>query len=243
MNTFYIDSGKFMFDAVLLDEVNIPYNIGEIDMDTGEQLREFKRKSIHVPYNDYFEIKIARFPKVLNNITYDKFIMHFSAKISENYMNGIQINDVKNVLRLLRKKGYIKYQDINEEYIISQIFVKDIDIAYNIQIATDSMDSVIEAWKDIKSFAGRESIRVGNAKDNKMIQFNSRGHKYFFKGYNKTLETLKDKDKFNSINMSDEDRLMFLNKDIQVIRTEIKIRNTKAFYYGLSQFPSIRVGL
>ena len=48
---FYIDSAKFLIDADLFENIDIPNNIIEIDGDTGEKLREFKRNSIPIKYN------------------------------------------------------------------------------------------------------------------------------------------------------------------------------------------------
>ena len=226
---FYIDSAKFLCDSVLFDRIDIPSNIIEIDGDTGEQLREFKRNSLHVEYNN-FTVYISNYTKILKGIEYKKVLLGFSAKITDNYLLGITQNSFKHVLEHLREKQYISYQDSRVSQIIAQFYTKDTDIAYNMIVPTKLVPEIVEQWKLIRKNAiNKDKIKVGNAKNNKMIQFGHRGDKYFFKIYNKSLEIRKDIDEFDNLQLTNDERNMFLNNEYTMFRIEITIRNKKDF--------------
>ncbi len=226
---FYIDSAKFLCDSSLLDSIDIPNNIIEINANTGETLREFKRQSLQIQYNN-FTLYIAKYTKNLKGIIYDKFVLMFSAKVSKHYLSGINVNDFKDVLRYLRTLKYINYQDNKENAIIREFFTKDTDIAYNMVVPTKLVPEIVEQWKLIKKFSSNsKDIKVGNKVNNQMIQFGKRGDKYFFKIYNKTLEIRKDLQEFDNLPLSDDERAMFLDYKDTMFRIEITIRNKKDF--------------
>ena len=226
---FYIDSAKFLIDAEYFDKITIPNNIIEVDGDTGEQLREFKRNSIQVDFRG-FKVYISNYTKVLPQRTYNKFMLLFSAKVSKRYLAGITPETFKAVLEHLRDLKYIEYKDSNYTNIIANMFTMDTDIAYNMIVPNDSNKEIIEQWREIRrNSTNKDKIKVGNAKNNQMIQFGKRGDKYFFKIYNKTLEIRSKLDEFELLALTPDERTLFKNNEYTMFRIEITIRNKTDF--------------
>lgn len=226
---FYIDSAKFLIDSNFFSSIKIPNNIIELDGDTGEQLREFKRKSLQVQYKNQ-HIYIANYTKILKEKRYDKFVIMFSAKVSEHYLSGIRKSDFIEVLEHLKTLGYVGYEDDKLTSIVNEFYTKDTDIAYNIIVPTIEVPKIIEQWKFIRNNSeNKEKIRVGNRQRNQMIQFGKRGDQYFFKIYNKSLEIKKDAEEFNLLPITPDERKFFLSRDFTMLRIEITIRNKKDF--------------
>lgn len=136
---YFNDSGKYYIDASCFTSVNIPHNIIEIDADTGEQIRDFKRNSLAVPYKDT-TVYISTVKKQLKQINIDKVLILFSSKIAgENYFAGIQKYHFIEILEYLKTKGYLNFDNVNDIY--KAIFVKDYDIKMDMKLtAQDRID-------------------------------------------------------------------------------------------------------
>lgn len=224
---FYIDSAKFLIDSDLFSSINIPNKIIEIDAETGEQLREFKRKSLQVDYKGFI-VYVSNYTKILRGKHYDKFMLLFSAKVSNRYLAGIRKDDFVEVMECLKNRGLISYDNIDN--LLDNIYTKDTDIAYNILVPKSHSEDIIEQWKLIRANSDKkDSIKIGKAKDNQMIQFGKRGDKYFFKIYNKTLEITKELDEFMLLPLTDDERALFINSEYYMYRIEITIRNKADF--------------
>jgi len=226
---FYIDSAKFLVDSNLFEKIDIPNNIIELDGDTGEQLREFKRNSLQIPYKG-FTIYISNYTKVLKDKQYKKLLLLFSAKVCERYLKGIRYNDFKAILEHLREFKYVSYKDDQLNNIISNIYTKDTDIAYNIIVPANLKDEIHEQWKLIKrSSVNKEKIKIGNSVNNQMIQFGKRGEPYFFKIYNKSLEVRSNYSEFQDLPITPDERKLLLSRTERMYRIEITIRNKADF--------------
>lgn len=125
-NKYFIDSAKFFIDSDAFVSVNIPQNFILVDSDTGEELTNFKRSSLEIPYCHH-KIYIATVKRQLKQMSIDKILIYFPAKISgADYFQGIQKQNIIDVLNFLKLKGYLNFNDVNEIY--KKIFVKDLDI-------------------------------------------------------------------------------------------------------------------
>jgi len=144
-NKYFIDSAKFYIDSDLFQKVNLPSNFTLIDSDTGEQLDEFKRNSLLIPYKNH-KIYIANIKKQLKQGFIDKVLIYFPAKISDNYFFGISKDLMIEVLEFLKSSGRLVFGDSEEIY--NQIYVKDLDVKLDF-IYSQSRKEEIERFNKI----------------------------------------------------------------------------------------------
>lgn len=147
-NKYFIDSGKFFIDSDAFISVNIPQNFTLIDSDSGEVLNDFKRSSLEIPYGNH-KIYIATVKRQLKQMSIDKILIYFPAKISgADYFQGIQKHNIIDVLNFIKLKGYLNFDDVNEIY--KKIFVKDLDIKCDFFIPDGSKIELKEYNNNLK---------------------------------------------------------------------------------------------
>lgn len=123
---YCIDSFKLLIDKEHFKAVNIPEDFIEVSADSGEEIRQFKRKSIQIPFKDT-TIYVGAFKKILRQRSIEKVVILFSSKVSgDNYFDGITKDCIIEVLKHIKNNGYIDYD--SEDVIFQNIYAKDIDI-------------------------------------------------------------------------------------------------------------------
>ena len=142
---YFIDSAKFFIDDIVFDKISIPDSFTLIDTDTGEVLDTFKKTSLLVEYKShkiYIGRIIKKIPRGKNDHTiYSKVLIYFPAKIRGNeYFNGIDKGTIIEVLEHLRTIGYLQFTDANKVY--KEIYVKDLDIKVDMQLAHKDKDKI-----------------------------------------------------------------------------------------------------
>lgn len=222
-NLLYIDSAKFIVDSSVFNAINLPTDFILIDKNTGEVLDNFKRKGLRITYNG-FHYYVANYTKTLRGITYNKFVLLLSAKVSKNYLKGIQISDLTAILEHLRELGYIDFKNGKLDEIINEFRLQDTDITYNKVITREEFSEVMKQFKALKRNASNKKVNVFNKPNNKGIQFGNRGDKYFFKIYNKSLEI---QNEINELKIAKRQRDVF--KNYEVVRFEMTIRSKKDY--------------
>ena len=145
---YFIDSSKFYIDSTCFINVNIPQNFTLIDSDTGAALNDFKRNSLEIPYKDH-KIYIASLKKQLKQISIDRVLIYFPAKIAgADYFSGIRKEHVIEVLNFLSAIGYVAFE--SAEKIYKQIYVKDLDIKMDMKLAEADREDLKEYNKQLE---------------------------------------------------------------------------------------------
>jgi len=137
---YFIDSGKFYIDASVFSAVKVPRNFTLVDSDTGEAISNFKKNSLEIPYKDH-KVYIALVKKQLKQITIDKVLIYFAAKVAgKDYFSGIQKHHFIEVLEHIRSIGYLEFKNAAEIY--DQVFVKDLDIKMDFCFDNQAKDEI-----------------------------------------------------------------------------------------------------
>lgn len=226
-----VDSSKFIIDRSLFTSVNIPINRTEIDADTGESIRDFKKSSLPISYKNT-TIYISYFKRILRKQSIDKVIFIITSKVAqEGYFGGIKANHVKEVLEYLKQIGRIDYTDINEVY--NALEMLDTDIKIDLRFNTSEKEKVKDFYKDLKNrfqFEHNLCMLFDNKRQGLGIQAHHRDRstiaKPFMKYYDKLSEMQKEHPEFlQSLPAGIRDEL---NNNF-VVRCEITIKNKKHF--------------
>lgn len=140
-NKYFIDSCKFLIDRDKFTDVHIPSSFTLIDNETGEELNNFKKSSLEVPYRGH-KIYIATVKKQLKQMFVDKILIYYSAKVEGcKYFYGITKLSIIDVLEHLKSIGYINYNHV--ESIYSEIYVKDLDIKNDRKLNPTDREDII----------------------------------------------------------------------------------------------------
>lgn len=191
-NRYCIDSFKLLIDRDKFSEINIPDNFILVAKDTGEEIREFKKNSIPVTYQNTV-IYLGLFRRILNDKKYDKVMILFSAKIDlKAYFEGIKKNHIIDVLQYLKEKGYLNFKDVNE--VFSSIYVNDLDIKKDFKFQKADRELIEKYNKELQErfIYEKNEFHKYNTNDNFGIQTFNRERstitKPFLKFYDKTKE-------------------------------------------------------
>lgn len=189
---YCIDSFKLSIDVDDLDFVSIPENYIETSADTGEVIREFKRKSLQVPF-DNTTIYLGVHKRILNGKVYSKLYILFSSKIAnKDYFSGIKKHHIINVLEFLKQRGYIGYTSVSE--VFKKLFTLDTDIKKDFVFDIDYRDIIANYNKELVKQFQYEKCEIHNYKSaiNLGIQTFNRERstcvKPFVKWYDKNKE-------------------------------------------------------
>lgn len=207
---YLVDSGKFYIDKDKFERVNIPENFALSDAETGEIIDEFKKNSLSIPFKNH-KIYISNVVKQLGTeaqkMVIEKVLIYFPAKISDTYFNGIEKNDIIEVLNFLKERGFLLFSDAEKIY--NEIYVKDLDIKKDIKLKKTDKEQVKEYNKNLgERFTGTADQwkNFDSQKQGFGIQCWDRQKatitKPFLKFYDKSKEIKKDKVFFDSL---DED--------------------------------------
>jgi len=231
---YYIDSSKFLLDSDLLKKINIPEDYYLVDADTGDVLRHFKKKSLEVFIPERkCSVYIAHYTKVLRGKHYNKFMLLASAKCAKEYFKGITKDTLVYILKYLRnQKHYILFDDAQINTIVDNVYLKDTDITQNYIYSSDDTKEFINNFKNIRASAVlKDKIKIFNTSKNQGIQFGTRGDRYFFKVYNKSLEIDSELDFMPNVSLKDREVLW----GNTVWRFELTLRNSKDYErFGIS---------
>lgn len=207
---YLVDSGKFYIDKCQFEGVNIPENFTLSDAETGEIIDEFKKNSLSIPFKNH-KIYISNVVKQLGTearkMAIEKVLIYFPAKISDTYFNGIEKNDIIEVLNFLKEKGFLIFSDTEKIY--NEIYVKDLDIKKDIKLKKGDKEQIkeynkilgerftgtAEQWKNFDSQKQGFGIQCWDRQKATIT-------KPFFKFYDKSQEIKKDKVFFDTL---DED--------------------------------------
>jgi hypothetical protein len=145
---YCIDSFKLLIDKEHFKAINIPENFIEISADTGEQIREFKRKSIQIPFNNT-TIYLGAFRKVLRSKSIDKLAILFSSKVAGNdYFHGITKPYVLDVIQHIKDAGYIDFDNI--ETIYKNLYSKDVDVKVDFKFSSGDREKINSYNKELE---------------------------------------------------------------------------------------------
>jgi len=194
-NKYCIDSAKYYVDTELFTQINIPSNFILIDSDTGEQLNNFKRSSLEIPYKNH-KIYIATVKKQLKQTCINKILIYYSSKIAGNqYFNGNTKELYIEVLEYIKSLGYLSFE--LAENIFNGTYVKDLDMKMDMKLRIKDKNEITEYNKQLKDRFN------GNASDIAVFNNNARGFglmannratatitKPFLKFYDKSLELI-----------------------------------------------------
>lgn len=189
---YCIDSFKLLIDTEHFKSVNVPENFIELSSDTGEQIREFKRKSIQIAYNNT-TIYVGVFRKILRQKTIDKVAILFSSKVAgDNYFNGITKGDVLQVLQHIKNCGYFDFDDI--ETIYKNLYSKDVDVKVDFRFDLSDRDKINDYNRQLQDrfIHNKEHLHRYTGTNKLGIQTFNRDRtsktKPFIKFYDKTSE-------------------------------------------------------
>ncbi len=211
---YYIDSAKFFIDASFFTSIDIPENFTILDSDTGEEIDNFKKYSLSIPYKNH-KITIANITKNLKQGCIKKILIYFPAKVRCNeYFYGIDKQTVIDVLDHIRSVGYLKFDDTN--YIYKQIYIKDLDIKLDMKLSIEDKINLKIFNTNLKQmFNGSEENF--HSFDSKKQGFGISTYKRetasiskpFLKFYDKSFElkSIKNKDFFDLFNEALKDQV------------------------------------
>lgn len=233
-NQYLIDSFKLSVDASIFDKVNIPEEYTLIDSNTGEEIDNFKRKSLPLRFNDT-KIYLGQFKKVLKQGIITKVYILFSSKINnpEDYFKGITEKNVKDILSFLRDSKRLIFKDIERVY--KELRCRDLDIKVDRVLKNYNSDDFLSYCKTLeKDKFIYDPVRCktyDNKKEGISIQANFRDNssytKPFTKLYDKYKELLAEK---NSELWEDlPGTLRLLLKNNLVVRYEFTLKNNDYF--------------
>jgi len=229
-NEYRVDSFRLVIDKCYFEEVNIPNDFLVIDRNTGEEVYPLKRNSIPINYK-YTTIYLGAYKKVLPKQTYEKVILLFSAKASDDYFGGITKQTIYDVLQCLQDIGRLKFKDISLVY--RELRVRDLDIKIDLKFPYDYSEKIVENHKNLKVYFSGNSDNIktyNNRKTGIGLQANFRDNSSYTKPFIKFYV------KSDELPQKHHDFFLTLPLDIQiefdhnvVYRYEYTIKNKTYF--------------
>ena len=231
------DSFRLSIDVDKLTKVDIPENFILSSADTGEVLKEFKKKSLEITYKNT-TIYVGRLNRNLNNKHYDKLMILFSSKVAEeDYFRGIKRHHVIEVLNFLKSLGYIDFNDVNE--LFKNIYTGDHDIKVDFCLNKNERETVAKFNKDLKAmFQFEKTDCVVTDSDKKGFGITT----FHRDRYSLAKPFLKYYDKFKELNKKHPDFFATLPEAVRaevlnnfIYRFEFTMKNKDFFSkFGLS---------
>lgn len=233
-NLYRIDSLKLLAD---IDDsngkikINIPENYVLVDKDTGEELEEFKKKSLKIPFRKS-NIYLGKFVKLLPQRKYEKIVILLSSKANKpsDYFQGVTKKLIIEVLSYLKEINRLEFD--NSEYILKQFVCRDIDVKKDLIVSYEDWEKFNFYGYTVHlhdhKFTGRpDRCKKYNSKaEGTGIQCNYRDNssytKPFVKFYDKSKE-LKTKSE-NLFLLFDKEMQKFIETN-NIYRYEYTIKN------------------
>jgi len=202
---YKIDSCRLIIPEKIIEKYkvfnkkNIITNENEIDtlIDVSKKrmnLLKFKYKRFN--FNVYIIENVFYLKNVDENINLSVL---FSAKVAQNYFDGIKREDFLYLLKLLHKNEIVVFKSLDEDYLFKNIKIKDIDICNDFVSTQNTIKSALtflDQQIEKKLLFINQKIGFGKTlnlkKDIDILQINRRTNqslKYpYLKLYNKTKE-------------------------------------------------------
>jgi len=190
---------KIIESYKVFNKKNIITNENEIDtlIDVSKKrmnLLKFKYKRFN--FNVYIIENVFYLKNVDENINLSVL---FSAKVAQNYFDGIKREDFLYLLKLLHQNEIVVFKSLDEDYLFKNIKIKDIDICNDFVSSQSTIKSALtflDQQIEKKVLFINQKIGFGKTlnlkKDIDILQINRRANqslKYpYLKLYNKTKE-------------------------------------------------------
>lgn len=243
-NFFYIDSLRILIEVSAFKEVRIPekFAIYAEDFD-GLLIAEVKKKIFPLLFPNASEEQKSYVGKQIKEVKgkygkmtkYEDVMIYLTAKSNPvNYFNGVDRNTLMRVLQEMKRRGFVKYDNIDD--VIQRIRIKDVDITIN-QCSEKSREEIKKQFKKTYDYISPqykhlvEAYKDKKNKKNMGLEFSKRGKMYYFKIYYKTDEI---RPYLHEINMTDAQRI-YLESLRPLLRYEFTLRDDYDFnkFFGI----------